>query len=234
MEKVEPVPISILTPTYNRSKFLPLYIDNLIKFNYPKNLIELVIDDDGKKPFIEDLENFKKQVLPIKVKYLRKTIKRTIGEKRNNLVKNATNKIVCFMDDDDIYHPEYLMYSLHTLITNKAGIVGSNQMLFLYPHHEYQMTYIACEKKHQIHEATMMMKKRYWKSNGGFAKSSRGEGCKIIGNNDKNVILTDIRLIMICVAHQNNSVDKEMFNRDDNKLEKYDGDKMEILKSIFQ
>ena len=39
---------------------------------------------------------------------------------------------------------------------------------------------------------------------------------------------------MICVAHQNNSVDKEMFNRDDNKLEKYNGDKMEILKSIFQ
>ena len=234
MERVDPVPISILTPTYNRGKFLPLYIDNLVKLNYPHDMIEVVIDDDGKKPFIENLELFKKTLFPMKVKYLRKTIKRTIGDKRNNLVKNATNKIVCFMDDDDIYHPEYLMYSLFILKNNNAGIVGSNQMLFVYPEKDFKMTYIKCEKKHQIHEATMMMTKRYWKSNGGFAKSSRGEGAKIIHTNDKNICVTDIRLIMICVAHKFNSVNKDMFDTDKNGLnQNYKGDKLELLKSIL-
>ena len=127
MESFKQVPISILTPTYNRSRFLPLYIDNLIKLNYPHELIEVVIDDDGKDIFIKDLELFKKTVFPMKVKYIHKSLKRSIGEKRNFLVKQATSKIVCFMDDDDIYHPDYVNYSFQVLKNNKAGLVGSNQ-----------------------------------------------------------------------------------------------------------
>ena len=44
--------ISILTPTYNRKKFLPLYLHNLKKLNYPHNKLEVCIDDDGTEPFI--------------------------------------------------------------------------------------------------------------------------------------------------------------------------------------
>ena len=230
----EQVPISILTPTYNRSRFLPLYIDNLLKINYPHNLLEVVIDDDGKDKFIKDIELFKKTVSPIKVKYINKSLKRSIGEKRNFLVKQATSKIVCFMDDDDIYNPEYVNYSFQVLKKNKAGLVGSNQMIFCYPEKDFKMTYIICEKKHQIHEATMMFTKSYWKSMGGFERSSRGEGAKMIQKQDRNVSVTDIRMCMICVAHKFNTVDKNMFDKEDNTLkEKYNGDKTEILKSIL-
>lgn len=231
---IEKVPISILTPTYNRSKFLPLYIDNLINLEYPHELLEIVIDDDGKEPFIKNLDEFKKTVFPMKVNYIRKQFKRTIGEKRNNLIKNAKSKIICFMDDDDIYHPCYIDYSYSTMKTEGASCVGSNQMIFCYPFEDFKMTYIRCEKKFQIHEATMMMTKRYWKNNSGFSKSSKGEGAKIIGSNDKNVFVTDIRLIMICLAHQNNTVNKDMFNQDRNDLkQKYLGNKKDIIKNIF-
>lgn len=235
MKKVEDVPISILTPTYNRSKFLPLYIDNLKKFNYTKSMLELIIDDDGEEPFISDLEKFKKEVEPISVIYLRSNIKKTIGEKRNNLVKKSTNKIVCFMDDDDVYHPEYIAYSLFVLKNNKAGLVGSPQMLFVYPEKDFKMTYICCEKKFQIHEATIMMTKKYFRSMGGFEKSSQGEGAKIIGLQDSNVCKTDISLVMICVAHSGNSVDKSQFNEDINDLHQNleDKEKVDILKSIL-
>ena len=230
----EQVPISILTPTYNRSRFLPLYIDNLLKINYPHNLLEVVIDDDGKDKFIKDIELFKKTISPIKVKYINKSLKRSIGEKRNFLVKQATSKIVCFMDDDDIYNPEYVNYSFQVLKKNKAGLVGSNQMIFCYPEKDFKMTYIICEMKHQIHEATMMFTKSYWKSMGGFERSSRGEGAKMIQKQDRNVSVTDIRMCMICVAHKFNTVDKNMFDKEDNTLkEKYNGDKTEILKSIL-
>ena len=234
MESFKQVPISILTPTYNRSRFLPLYIDNLIKLNYPHELIEVVIDDDGKDIFIKDLELFKKTVYPMKVKYIHKSLKRSIGEKRNFLVKQATSKIVCFMDDDDIYHPDYVNYSFQVLKNNKAGLVGSNQMVFCYPEDEFKMTYIVCEKKHQIHEASMMFSKSYWKSMGGFEKSSRGEGAKMVQLQDRNVTVTDIRLCLICVAHKFNTVDKLQFNREDNSLnQNYTGDKVDILKSIL-
>ena len=235
MEMFPLVPISILTPTYNRSKFLPLYIDNLLKFKYPKDMLEVLIYDDGTESFIKDIEKFKKDIDPIQLKYIKTNDKKSIGFKRNYLIKNATNKIVCFMDDDDIYHPEYINYSYQMLKNNKAGLVGSPQMLFVYPEDNFKMTMIACEFKHQIHEATMMMTKKYFKSmGGGFQNTSRGEGAKMVQTQDKNVTKTDIGLIMICLAHSENSVDKEQFCDDKFSIKQnYQGDKLDILKSIL-
>ena len=42
--------ISVLTPTFNRSKFLPLFIHNLKQQTYPHNKIEVIIDDDIYNP----------------------------------------------------------------------------------------------------------------------------------------------------------------------------------------
>lgn len=227
-------PISILTPTYNRSKFIPLYIHNLNNIDYDKSILEVIIDDDGEEPFIKDLDLFKKAIFPISVVYIKSNVRKTIGEKRNNLIKQSKNKIICFMDDDDIYHSQYINYSFQTLKNNKAGLVGSPQMIFTYPEDNFKMTYICCEKKFQIHEATMMMTKKYFKSMGGFAKSSRGEGADIIQLQEKNVVKTDIALVMICVAHSGNSVDKQQFKEDKHLLnQNYDGKEVDILKSIL-
>ena len=60
--------ISILTPTYNRRKFLPLMIHNIISFDYDKKLIEWVIYDDNKdNPLftVDTLENTKKDIFPV-------------------------------------------------------------------------------------------------------------------------------------------------------------------------
>ena len=37
------------------------------------------------------------------------------------------------MDSDDLYSGEYLKYSLKIMKEGKFNIVGSNQMLFVYP-----------------------------------------------------------------------------------------------------
>ena len=46
--------ISILIPTYNRSKFIQLCIMNILRQDYPKELLEVIILDDGETPFIEN------------------------------------------------------------------------------------------------------------------------------------------------------------------------------------
>ena len=48
--------ISILTPTWNRKKFLKLYAYNLKIIDYPKEYLEVVIDDDGEIPLLEDVK----------------------------------------------------------------------------------------------------------------------------------------------------------------------------------
>ena len=212
--------ISILTPTFNRRKFLPLYLHNLTSQLYPHDKLEVCIDDDGTEPFIK------------------KNDKRTIGEKRNNLCKKiSSNKILCFMDDDDIYNNNYIQYSYNMLIENNVGLVGSNSMLFTYPKKDYIMSRINCPDIVQIHEATMLFTRKYFNSMGGFNRSNRGEGAKfILGQTEKRVFNTDINNVMICVGHDNNSVDKEMFSKEDLRLDcKYgDIDKVLLLNDILE
>jgi glycosyltransferase involved in cell wall biosynthesis len=207
-------PISILVPTYNRRKFLPLLLQNLQGQIYPKPLLELVIDDDGEEPLIseEDRDQFAEQIKPITMKYIyNKKRRKSIGEKRNRLVKYATNKICAFMDDDDIYHPHYLAHSYYLLKTKRAGLVGSNCMIFTYPEMDFKITAIRCKYKSQIHEATMLFTKKYFESMGGFLKTNKAEGQSFIQNRDHDVELTDINSVMVCVAHNGNTIDKGMF-----------------------
>ena len=51
--------ITILVPTWNRSKFLPLFLMNLKSQTYPQQKLKLIIDDDGTDKFIKDEAEFK-------------------------------------------------------------------------------------------------------------------------------------------------------------------------------
>ena len=63
--------VSILTPTYNRHKFIPLMIDNISRIEYDKTLLEWCILDDGTTPLFDkkSLEYYTKLIKPIKLKY---------------------------------------------------------------------------------------------------------------------------------------------------------------------
>lgn len=217
--------ISILTPTYNRRKFLPLFLRNLKIQDYPHDKIEVVIDDDGSEKMIldEELDEIKEFISPMKLKYIKSEKRRSIGKKRNDLIKNASSKIFCFLDDDDIYLPTYLSYSYHLLKDNKAGCVGSNKMLFTMSDKNFDVYAIDCgDVKSLIHEATIMMTKKYYKSSQKFANNSQGEGNDIFIGNEKNVVISDVLQVMVCLQHSGNTIDKMRFAKDEMKV------KMEI------
>ena len=214
MSQTELPNVSILMPTYDRRNFLPLIMTNLYSIDYPKDKLEVVIIDDHKSPlFINDTEvKMVMERVGININYIRDTSRHlSIGEKRNRLVKFAKHKICINMDDDDIYFPSYIRYSVDLLQSNKYGLVGSAQMLFLYPHHNWKIAGIQCESKRQIHEATMCFTKKYWRSMGGFSKNGNGEGAKMVDFNDNKCGYSECGNCMMCVCHSNNTVDKEMF-----------------------
>ena len=74
--------ISVLVPTYNRSKFLPLFLFNLKKQTYPHKKIEVVIDDDGTEPFCDSVEELKKTLSPMKLIYHRNKKKKNNRRKK--------------------------------------------------------------------------------------------------------------------------------------------------------
>jgi hypothetical protein len=188
-------------------------------YDYEKDKLEWVIlDDHPTTPFIKDkltYDQIKQAIHPVKLTYIRDTKKHlTIGEKRNRLVKEAKYSTICFQDDDDIYMPSYLKHSYDTMKENKAGLVGSPEMLFIFPKQKFQLSYIKCPAKRQSHEATFMTTKKYIRSMGGFPKSSQGEGAKLIDFSEKRCAKTDIKKVMICVCHDSNTCKKERFLKD--------------------
>ena len=117
-----------------------------------------------------------------------------------------------FFDDDDIYSGECLHYCYNELKNNKYGLVGSSQMLFYHLKLD-KFTAIQCSSKTLIHEATIMMTRKYFNSMGGFNTRGYGEGKKLIqSDNDKRVGDLDILKIMICLDHGENTVSKDRFN----------------------
>jgi glycosyltransferase involved in cell wall biosynthesis len=207
--------ISICTPTYNRNNFIDLMMSNLLRFDYDKKKLEWVIDDDGDDKMIKtekDMEVLKKVVYPIKIKYLYNTKRRSIGEKRNNMVKNATYKIVAMMDTDDMYLSSWLRYGIEVMKKGKHSCVCSNQMLFLFPDLDWLVTGIRCEHKRQGHESGMIFTKKHHRATGGFMKNSQGEGTGMIDHmNDGSVGLLDIYKCLICICHNDNTINKDRF-----------------------
>ena len=218
----ETPPVSICMPIYNRNNFKQLILWNITQQSYPHDKLEFCIDDDGTDPFLKNDEEKKALqdlIHPIKLNYKYHKHRKTIGAKRNDLTKQASYKIIACMDSDDIYLSDYIRYSVDVMISKNATCVGSNQMLFVYPLHNFSTHAIRCESKRQIHEACMVYTVKHHRSMGGFKNNSQGEGSKMADFNEKNVAITDIDKIMICIVHPDNTIDKEMFRKEDNKID---------------
>lgn len=236
--------ISILIPIYNRNNFKNLMIYNLKNLDYDKNDLEVVILDDGNDLFIKnenEFNHFKEQIYPMELNYINdKTGRKSIGYKRNKLVKNAKHNICAYMDSDDLYLSSYLTHSIEIMNEGKFNIVGSNQMLFIYPTEDmfdnWLITGLQCGEKRMIHEATMVFKKKYFKAMGGFANSSRGEGTKMIdGMNKSSIGLTEIHKIMICICHNDNTVQKDIFkNNNQQNINLSHIQKHKIVQALFK
>jgi len=236
--------VSILTPVYDRKRFLPLMIQNMISINYPKNNLEWIILDswskDGKvaEPLFKSEEEIRhySRIIGIPIRYHYRAEALSIGKKRNMLVKLSQYKYCINVDSDDIYLPDYILYSIRCLLKEKKECCGSPEMLFIFPKDEYKVTGIRCQALRQIHEGTLCFTKRHWKRMNGFATNSQGEGAKMVdGCNPKIFYKTDISKCMICVAHEDNTISKDRFNDDTMKL---DVDienlpQLKILKQIF-
>ena len=235
--------VSILTPTWKRANFKPLMIHNLKYMDYDKDKLEQVIIDDvpdeNDKLFIteQDRKNYEQEIgIPVRYYYKPKR-HLSIGEKRNMLVKLGKYKTLICMDDDDVYCSTYIRYSINALLSKKnIGIVGSPQMLFVFPHQDYKLTAIQCPSKRQCHEATMCFTIKHFRSMGGFVTRGIGEGSKMVDFNENSCLKTQCEHCMICICHDKNTVDKDRFSKtdDDNGVINIDGKIDDNIKKIIQ
>jgi hypothetical protein len=127
----------------------------------------------------------------------------SIGDKRNFLISKATGDYLAHFDTDDFYHREYLSSSIFNLIKSGKGLSGSSDMLMLDTanNNTYKQR---CINMDMINEATIKKNK--------FSNKMSSEG--ILFCDIKDLVETPIENIMICLAHQNNTVNKKQWIND--------------------
>jgi glycosyltransferase involved in cell wall biosynthesis len=234
--------VSVLTPVYNRNKWLPMMLSNIINFDYDKEKIEWFIldskDGDEEVKLIPDeftKKNIEKLIHPIKLRYEYIPRKMTIAEKRTYLSKNMSNPWFANMDSDDIYMDCFLKYGIQLCKKNKVGLCGSPQMIFIYPHLDYRVTAIECSAKRQMHEATMIGTKKYLRSMNYYTKNDeKGEGASLVDGNEHGVIKSECALSMICVCHNTNTCNKDAFEGVNIQDANITGVKRDLLEQIMK
>ena len=103
---------SIIIPTYNRAHVIARAVESVIKQNFTD--WELIIIDDGST---DNTSEIFAQFDDSKIKYIyQKNTERS--EARNNGIKLATGKYICFLDSDDEYCEHHLS-ALYEFIEKK-------------------------------------------------------------------------------------------------------------------
>jgi glycosyltransferase involved in cell wall biosynthesis len=123
--------VSVLTPTYNRSKFIPALVECYKSQTYPKDRMEWIVLDDGTEK-VGDIFTRLTKGIP-NVRYIALDEKVNIGAKRNRLNKEAKGDIIVCMDDDDYYSPERISHAVTKLMSQpKIELAGSSELYMYY------------------------------------------------------------------------------------------------------
>jgi hypothetical protein len=109
--------VSVITPTYNRDKFLIRALTCFRHQDY-KNIEWLILDDSPQKTeALNDLQD-------ANVFYQHIDRKLSIGEKRNILIERSKGEIIIQFDDDDYYAPSYVSFMVSTLASLGADMIN--------------------------------------------------------------------------------------------------------------
>lgn len=122
--------VSIVTPTYNRRRFIPSLIKMVQTQTYPRDRMEWIVFDDGQEE-VGDLFEQATSELPT-LKFIWSEDKMTLGEKRNRLNQEARGEIIVAMDDDDFYFPERVEEAVKALQENPGFRLAGSSEVYMY------------------------------------------------------------------------------------------------------
>ena len=118
--------VSIITPSYNSSKFIKDCINSVFSQTY-KNWEMIIVDDcseDNSKEIISELSTKDKRIKPI---FLEKNV--GAAEARNTAIRQSIGKYVAFLDSDDLWNPKKLEKQLSFMDKNEIVFSYTNYQL---------------------------------------------------------------------------------------------------------
>ena len=115
--------VSIITPSYNSSKFIKDCVASVFSQTY-KNWEMIIVDDcskDNSKEIISELSTKDKRIKPI---FLEKNV--GAAKARNVAIRQSKGKYVAFLDSDDLWNPKKLEKQLSFMYENEIAFSYTN------------------------------------------------------------------------------------------------------------
>lgn len=94
------VEVSVILPTYNRTRTLPAAIASVLSQSYTD--FELIVVDDASQ---EDVESLVKGIDDPRIRYIRRSENGGAAAARNTGLSEATGRFIAFQDSDDLWLP---------------------------------------------------------------------------------------------------------------------------------
>ena len=197
--------VSVITPTYNRRRFIPHLIQMYKNQDYPADRMEWIILDDGSDP-VEDL--FKDLKIP-NLKYICEEEKQTIGAKRNRLNKESCGDIIVAMDDDDYYPPERVSAAV-AAFKKSPGIqlAGTSEVYMYYSDIETIYKFGPYNKNHATN-GTMAWRRSYADSHQYDEYVTHAEERSFLDDYKHPMIQLNPFKVMLVMSHTENTFDKK-------------------------
>lgn len=223
--------VSVLTPTYNRRKFIPAAIRCFRNQSYPQDRMEWIILDDGEDK-VKDLfdEAIASGLTNIKYHAIQGE-KLPIGAKRNRINELAKGDIVVCWDDDDYYPPDRVKKAVTKLRSSagyKVPVTGSSQ-LYLYFTDRDEIWSIGPYNPNHCTNGTMA----YWRSYFGTHRyddtAAMAEEKKFMDDWKTSVFQLHPEDTMLVICHAHNTFDKRNLLKQNNPLLKKVNLKMSTL-----
>jgi glycosyltransferase involved in cell wall biosynthesis len=198
--------VSVVTPTYNRRRFIPTLIEIYKNQTYPKNKMEWIIVDDGKDS-VSDLFEEASKHLP-HIRYIYSHDKLRIGAKRNLLNREARGDIIIAMDDDDYYPPERVQTVVRAFAKYpKVDLAGASEML-LYYHDTKKIMSAGPYHPNHATNGTMAWRKRYSDQHLYDEHVTHAEEISFLCMYRYPMIQLDPEKTIVVMCHRDNTVDK--------------------------
>jgi glycosyltransferase involved in cell wall biosynthesis len=197
--------VSVITPTFNRRRFIPYLIECYKSQTYSKEYMEWIILDDGTDPVGDLFTNLK---IP-NIRYIHEEEKQNIGAKRNRLNKEAKGDIIIAMDDDDFYFPERVAHTVH-MLRSRPGIelAGASEVYMYYT--DIKTIYkLGPYNNNHATNGTMAWLKSYADKHIYDESVTHAEEKSFLDNYKNPMIQLNPMKVMLVLSHSENTFDKK-------------------------
>jgi glycosyltransferase involved in cell wall biosynthesis len=211
--------VSVVTPTYNRRKFIPYIIKCYKEQTYPKDRMEWIILDDGDQSVADLFAAAAKQIPNIR--YIRhEGEKMLIGAKRNRLNAETRGDIIVAMDDDDYYPPERVSHVVMMMRRQpKVDLAGASEIYMYYSDIQTIYRFGPYNPNHATN-GTMAWRRSYGRTHKYDETVTHAEERSFLDNYSHPMIQLDPFKVMLVMSHSENTFDKKKLRNEENPFTK--------------